>query len=189
MTRFFVTLVVTFALISGTALAQSTLAERGPFGVGAMYGMTGPNPRYLAGVTAKYFLDETHAIDAAVLHRIDRDNDDWYIWADYLYHFRSLIPVDQGEAPVYLGVGGRLKLQENDEDKFGIRFPVGVAYEFAVMPVDLFIEVVPIWDVALSYDFDLEGGVGFRFYFQLRLSATWNEDQTLTNDFETKVYA
>ena len=52
MTRLFVTIVVTFALMSGTALAQSTLAERGPFGVGAMYGMTGPNPRYLGGITA-----------------------------------------------------------------------------------------------------------------------------------------
>ena len=165
MTRLFVTIVVTFALISGTALAQDTLAERRPFGLGAMFGMTGPNPRYLAGVTSKYFLDETHAIDGAVLYRFDRDNDDWYIWADYLYHFRSLITVDQGEAPVYVGIGGRLKLQENNEDKFGIRFPVGVAYEFAIAPVDLFIEVVPIWDVALSYDFDLEGGVGLRYYF------------------------
>ncbi len=167
MIRLFITIVVTFALISGTALAQSTLAERGPFGLGAMYGMTGPNARYLAGITAKYFLDETHAIDGAVLRRIDKDNEDWYIWADYLYHFRSLIPLDQdqGEAPVYLGIGGRLKLQESNEDKFGIRFPVGLAYEFAIAPVDLFIEVVPIWDVALSSDFDLEGGVGVRFFF------------------------
>ncbi len=164
MTRLFVTIVATFALISGTALAQSTLAERGPFGLGAMYGMTGPNLRYLAGITAKYFLDETNAIDGAVLRRLS-GNDDWYIWADYLYHFRSLIPVEQGEVPVYLGIGGRLKLQENDEDKFGIRFPVGLAYEFAGAPLDVFVEVVPIWDVALSYDFDLEGGVGIRFYF------------------------
>ena len=164
MTRLFVAIVVTFALISGTALAQSTLAERGPFGVGAMYGMTGPNPRYLAGITAKYFLDETNAFDGAVLRRLS-SKDDWYIWADYLYHFRSLITVEQGEVPVYLGIGGRLKLQESNEDKFGIRFPVGLAYEFAGLPVDVFLEVVPIWDVALSYDFDLEGGLGVRFYF------------------------
>lgn len=164
MTRLLVITVVTFALISGTALAQGPLAERGPFGLGAMYGMTGPNPRYLAGVTAKYFLDETHAIDGAVLRRLS-SKDDWYIWADYLYHFRELIEVDSGEVPVYLGVGGRLKLQESNEDKFGIRFPVGLAYEFAGVPVDLFLEVVPIWDVNFSYDFDLEGGVGVRFYF------------------------
>jgi len=33
------------------------------------------------------------------------------------------------------------------------------------MPVDVFFEVVPIWDVAVSYDFDLEGGMSVRFYF------------------------
>jgi len=164
MTRLFVSIVVTFALISGTALAQSTLAERGPFGLGAMYGMTGPNPRYLVGISAKYFLDESNAIDGAVLRRLS-SKDDWYIWADYLYHFRSLITVEQGELPVYLGIGGRLKLQESNEDKFGVRFPVGLAYEFAGVPVDVFVEVVPIWDAALSYDFDLEGGIGVRFYF------------------------
>ena len=164
MTRLFVVIVTTFALISGTALAQDTLAERGPFGLGAMYGMTGPNPRYLAGITAKYFLDENNAIDAAVLRRLSSDSD-WYIWADYLYHFRSLIALEKGELPVYIGVGGRLKLQENDDNKFGIRFPVGIAYEFSGLPMDIFVEVVPIWDVAVSYDFDLEGGFGVRFYF------------------------
>ena len=164
MTRLFVSIVVTFALISGTALAQSTLAERGPFGLGVMYGMTGPNPRYLAGISAKYFLDETNAFDGAILRRLSANND-YYIWADCLYHFRSLITVEQGELPVYLGIGGRLKLQEHSEDKFGVRFPVGLAYEFAGAPVDLFLEVVPIWDVAVSYDFDLEGGIGVRFYF------------------------
>ena len=164
MTRLFVIIVVTFALISGTALAQSTLAERGPFGLGAMFGMTAPNARYLAGINAKYFLNESHAIDGAVLRRIDKNKDDYYIWADYLYHFRSLITLERGELPVYLGVGGRLLLQEK-ENKFGIRFPVGLAYEFAGVPVDFFFEVVPIWDVDISYDFDLEGGFGVRYYF------------------------
>jgi len=165
MARLFLSIVVTFALISGTALAQDTLAERGPFGLGAMFGMTAPNARYLAGVTGKYFLDETNAFDGAILRRFDENKDDWYIWADYLYHFRSLITAERGEWPVYIGIGGRLKLQESNEDKFGIRFPVGLAYEFAGAPVDVFVEVVPIWDVALSYDFDLEGGIGVRYYF------------------------
>ena len=130
-----------------------------------------PNPRYLAGISAKCFLDETNAIDGALLRRLS-SKDDYYIWADYLYHIRSLIMVEQGEVPVYLGIGGRLKLQESNEDKFGIRFPVGLAYEFAGMPVDAFFEVVPIWDVAVSSDFDLEGGIGVRFYSKPCLLAT-----------------
>ncbi len=187
MIRLFITIVVTFALISGTALAQSTLAERGPFGLGAMYGMAGPSIRYLGGITAKYFLDETHAFDGAILRRFDENKDDWYIWADYLYHFRSLIPVERGELPVYIGIGGRVQIQESNEDKVGVRFPVGLAYEFAGAPIDVFLEVTPIWEVQFGSDFDIEGGVGVRFFFQLCLSATWNEDQTMTNDFETKV--
>jgi hypothetical protein len=164
MTRLFVTLVVTFALISGTALAQSTLAERGPFGLGGMFGLTAPSVRTLAGINAKYFLTESHAIDGAVLRRISGNND-YYIWAEYLYHFRSLMTVERGELPVYVGAGGRLLLQENNEDKFGIRLPVGLAYEFAGAPVDVFLEVAPIWEVQFGGDFDLEGGLGVRFYF------------------------
>ena len=164
MTRLFVIIVVTFALISGTALAQSTLAERGPFGLGVMYGMAGPSIRYLGGINAKYFLDETHAFAGAVLRRLSSKND-WYIHADYLYHFRSLIPVERGELPVYVGVGGRVLTQESNEDKVGVRFPVGLAYEFAGAPVDVFLEVTPIWEVQFGGDFDLEGGVGVRFFF------------------------
>ena len=164
MTRLFITIVVTFALISGTALAQSTLAERGPFGLGATYGMAGPSIRYFGGITAKYFLDETHAFAGAILRRLS-GNTDWDIHADYLYHFRSLIPIEHGELPVYLGIGGRVLTQESNEDKVGVRFPVGLAYEFAGAPVDIFLEITPIWEVQFGSDFDLEGGLGVRYYF------------------------
>jgi hypothetical protein len=162
-----VTVVMTLALISGTALSQSSLAERGKFGLGGMVGMNVPSPDLFAGINAKYFLDATNAFDFAIAPRIT-GNRDYLIWADYLYHFRSLITVEQGELPVYFGVGGRAKIQENNNDnKFGIRFPVGLAYEFAAAPVDIFLEFAPVWDVTWppNYDFDGEGFFGVRFYF------------------------
>ena len=164
MTRLFVSILMTFALISGTTLAQSTLSERGPFGLGAMFGLTGPSVDYFAGISAKYFLNESNAVDGAILRRLSGNND-FSIHADYLYHFRSLITLERGELPVYFGIGPRLWIKENDEDEFGIRFPVGLAYEFADVPVDGFLEVTPVWDVDIDYDFDLEGGFGVRFYF------------------------
>jgi hypothetical protein len=163
----FVSVVGTLALISGTALSQDTLAQRGPFGLGGMVGMNVPSPDLYAGINAKYFLDETNAFDFAIAPRIT-GNRDWLIWADYLYHIRSLITVEKGELPVYFGVGGRAKIQENNNDnKFGIRFPVGLAYEFAAAPVDIFLEFAPVWDVTWppNYDFDGEGFFGVRFYF------------------------
>jgi len=163
----FVTVVVTLALIPGIALSQDTLAERGPFGLGGIVTVNTPSPDLFAGIDAKYFLDKTNAIDFAITPRISGQKD-WLIWADYLYHIRSLIKVEQGELPVYFGIGGRAKIQEdNNDNKFGIRFPVGLAYEFAAAPVDVFLEVAPVWDVTWppNYDFDLESSFGVRFYF------------------------
>ena len=157
MTRLFIAFVMIFALISGTALAQTTLAERGPFGLGAIFGLP-------AGISAKYFLDASNAIDGAIAWNLSGDND-FHIHADYLYHNYSLITVEQGELPVYFGFGGRLKIRDNKDDEFGIRFPVGLAYAFADVPVDVFVEVVPILDVVRDTEFDLEGGIGARFYF------------------------
>ena len=157
MTRLFITIVMTFALISGTALAQSTLAERGPFGLGAIFGAP-------TGISAKYFLDESHAVDGAIAWDLSGDND-FHIHADYLYHNYSLITVEKGELPVYFGVGGRLKIRDNKDDEFGIRFPIGLAYAFADVPIDVFAEVAPILDVVPDTEFDLEGGIGARFYF------------------------
>ena len=157
MTRLFITIVMTIAIISGTALAQGTLAERGPFGLGAIFGVP-------TGISAKYFLDKSNAIDGAIAWDLSGDND-FQIHADYLYHNYSLITVEKGELPVYFGIGGRLKIREHKDDEFGIRFPVGLAYAFADVPIDVFAEVAPILDVVKDTEFDLEGGVGVRFYF------------------------
>jgi hypothetical protein len=42
---------------------------------------------------------------------------------------------------------------------------VGLAYAFADVPIDLFLEVAPILNVVRDTEFDLEGGIGARFYF------------------------
>ena len=157
MTRLFVVIAMTVTFISGTALAQSTLAERGPFGLGAIFGVP-------TGINAKYFLDDLNAIDAAVAWDLSGDND-FHVHADYLFHTYSLITVEKGELPVFFGIGGRLKIRDDKEDEFGIRFPLGLAYVFADVPIDVFAEVAPILDVVHDTEFDLEGGIGARFYF------------------------
>ena len=32
--------------------------------------------------------------------------------------------------PLYFGVGGRMVLRDNKDDRFGVRVPVGVSYRF-----------------------------------------------------------
>jgi len=56
-------------------------------------------------------------------------------------------------------------LKDNADDVLGVRIPVGLAYEFANHPFDIFVEIVPILDITPDTDFDFEGAIGARYYF------------------------
>ena len=89
----------------------------------------------------------------------------FHIVGDYLSHFpewtqkRSWHP--------YLGVGGRLIMtnveQEEWEYNFGIRFGIGI--ESIYRQLGLFGEFYPVVDLIPETGFDLEGGLGVRYYF------------------------
>jgi hypothetical protein len=85
--------------------------------------------------------------------------------ADYLIHSFDLLHVDRGELPVYFGLGGRLAFPEHRDTRAGFRFPVGIAYEFPDMPVEVFAEIAPIIDVAPAGALRWNGGIGLRYYF------------------------
>ena len=108
--------------------------------------------------------ETSNAIDGAIAWSLEDDND-LHIHGDYLYHNYTLIDVEKGELPVYFGIGGRIRLRENDDDKVGIRFPIGLDYIFDGAPFDIFLELVPIMDLTPDTDFDMNGAIGFRYYF------------------------
>jgi hypothetical protein len=77
-----------------------------------------------------------------------------------------VIHIDTGDQlPLFFGVGLRAVFREDAKDVVGIRFPVGLDYIWANYPFDVFLELVPILDVAPDTDFDLEGAIGARFWF------------------------
>lgn len=139
------------------AIPAAALAAGGPFGLGIILGEP-------TGISGKYFLSSRNAIDGAVAWSLDGDND-LHLQGDYLYHWYGKISVDKGRAPVYAGFGGRIRFRESGDDRVGVRFPVGVGYEFTDAPFDVFLELVPMLDLAPDTDFDLEGAIGGRFYF------------------------
>ena len=83
--------------------------------------------------------------------------------ADYVWHMFRLISVSSGKLPFYVGIGGRVVLA--DDALLGVRVPLGLDYMFADAPIDIFLELVPILDLAPETDFDLGGGIGARFWF------------------------
>jgi hypothetical protein len=68
-------------------------------------------------------------------------------------------------APFYYGIGARFVSHENDDARIGLRAPLGIDYMFDNGRFDIFMEIVPIFNVMPETDFDLGGGIGARFYF------------------------
>jgi hypothetical protein len=132
--------------------------QRGDFGLGAIVGEP-------TGVSAKWWLTDRTAIDAAAAWSFG-GRDSFHLHGDYLFHMFDVFPVEKGEMPFYFGVGGRVKFREDDRDRVGVRGPVGVAYRFADLPLELFAEVAPVLDVAPRTRLDLNGGIGIRYYFR-----------------------
>jgi hypothetical protein len=60
-------------------------------------------------------------------------------------------------------VGARFKFE--NQNRFGVRFPVGITLFIREAPIDFFLEVVPILNLAPDTDFDLNAALGARYYF------------------------
>jgi hypothetical protein len=90
---------------------------------------------------------------------------DLYLHSDVLWHNFELFPVAQGQLPLYLGVGGRVKIREHAEDRLGVRVPIGVSYIFEDLPLDIFAEVAPVLDFAPSTRGGFTLGIGARWWF------------------------
>jgi hypothetical protein len=139
-------------------LATSVMAaDERTFGLGVIAGEP-------TGITGKYMLNASHAIDGGAGWKTSGDNE-FHIYGDYLFHFHHLIAVKQGELPFYVGGGLRWVRRDKKDNKFGIRIPVGLEYLFGGNSLGAFAELVPVLNLKPDTDFDLEGGIGIRFYF------------------------
>jgi len=141
----------------GNAAAQSS-----GFGLGVIVGEP-------TGLSAKLWQTRRTAVDFAAAWSFV-DDSAFHLHVDFVWHRFDLIRVDEGQLPLYFGLGGRVKFRDDDNDdsdaEIGIRFPVGLDYLFASVPFDAFIEVVPILDVAPDSDVTLNASIGFRYWFQ-----------------------
>ena len=126
--------------------------QEGPFGLGIILG----DP---TGISAKYWLDKSNAIDAAI--GFDR----FSIHADYLWHIWDLFPqTNHGELGAYVGPGLVYKDKKHD-NLVGVRFALGAVFEVTQYPVEFFAELVPVLELSPDTDLGLDGGIGVRYFF------------------------
>ncbi|MBI4720978.1 MAG: hypothetical protein HY770_07130 [Chitinivibrionia bacterium] len=139
------------SLVAGTAAAQ----DQG-FGLGIILGEP-------TGVSIKNWMTQRTAFDLGIAWSFGGREDALHVHGDYLVHNFSLIPVEKGKLPVYFGIGGRIKFA--DDPNVAVRIAVGLDYLFADAPVDIFLEIVPMLELTPDTDFELNGGIGVRYFF------------------------
>lgn len=152
---------IIFPILFLFLLSSLSYSQSNNFGIGIIVGEP-------TGLSIKIKLSENTAVDGALGWSFV-DEGSVHIHGDFLLHDYDLISVDEGRLPVYYGIGGRIKLKNkergSDDDKIGIRVPVGLAYEFSSRKVDIFLEVVPILDLAPKSSVTINAALGVRYYF------------------------
>ncbi len=145
-----------FAGLVAMLLCGNVSAQDSGFGLGIIVGEP-------TGISAKLWTGQSTAIDGAVAWSFGR-NEAMHIHVDYLFHYFNLFNIEKGKLPLYFGIGGRVKLA--DDTKVGVRIPVGIDYMFSNAPVDIFLEVVPLLNLVPDTEFDINAGIGVRFFFK-----------------------
>jgi hypothetical protein len=151
-------IVFLFLLIFATP--QFGHSQRSGFGLGIIVGAP-------TGLSAKSWLTKATAFDIAAAWSFKTSKNDHdtevQFHANYLYHNFGLIPVPKGDLPLYYGIGARANI--GHDTRLSVRIPIGVDYMFENAPVDAFIEIVPMLDLAPATQFDLDAAIGARFWF------------------------
>ena len=130
-------------------------AQNSGLGLGIVFGEP-------TGLSAKMWTSEKTAFDAGLAWSIAGSG--WlHVHADFLIHNYDLISVSKGALPVYFGLGAYVGL--SSDLAFGARVPFGLAYQFESAPVDIFAEIVPGLALLPGIGFNIEGGIGVRYFF------------------------
>jgi hypothetical protein len=148
----------TTSMATNSASSMPVYGDHGGLGLGVIIGEP-------TGFTMKYWLSRPTAIDLTAAWSFDEPGY-FEVNSDFLYHKFDLFKIDNGELPIYFGVGGRVAIPEHGDTLAGVRIPVGIAYEFHGIPLEVFGELAPIVDFAPSTQARLNGGIGIRFYFR-----------------------
>lgn len=126
--------------------------KAGDFGAGVILG----DP---TGVTAKYWRSDRTAIDAGIGF-----NWEPVMYADYLWHSWTVLPQPrEGKIAAYLGLGAQLR--DPDDVEFGLRAVAGAEYWLARYPIEIFVELVPVFTMTPHSRVGVDAGLGLRYYF------------------------
>ena len=145
-------IIMVLVVFSSMSFAQST-----GFGLGVILGEP-------TAISAKYWTSGSTAFDFGVGYSFEK-NSYLNLHADYLFHSKNIFETSENIS-LYYGPGARLRFVEDATTRLGVRFDVGLVWIPRNTPIDVFIEVAPLLDIIPETDFDINGGIGVRYFFK-----------------------
>ncbi|MBI2417167.1 MAG: hypothetical protein HYV28_04570 [Ignavibacteriales bacterium] len=160
---FFGLFIVMLVTIAGPVKAQ----DKG-FGLGFVLGEP-------TGLSAKLWTTRENAFDFGLGVAVGGDRINYnghyngesrvHFHMDYLWHSFSALGTS-GRSPFYYGIGGRFNSGGGYDGSLGVRGVFGIAWLPRATPIDLFVEIVPVFQLTPQTGFGFDAGVGIRYFFQ-----------------------
>jgi hypothetical protein len=149
-----------FALSIGVFMffAAPNNAQNKGFGIGIMIGQP-------TGFTAKNWMNGNNAIDFALGFSFARNYSGVNMHSDYLWHSYNAIQSTE-KFVLYYGPGLSLRTGKNGNGQFGIRGELGLEWMSHSVPIDVFIEIAPVFNFIATTGFNIDAGFGARYYFE-----------------------
>lgn len=159
--------IAVLGLLAGISSAADigTTDNGSNFGVGFVLG----DP---SGISAKITTSEINSINLILGYDESgefgngdccNDGGRLYLGGDYVWYNYNLIHVAEGRLPIYYGPGVWASLA--DHSSLGVRVVLGMEYQFANAPFDIFLEIGPGIRIIPNTDGDVSAGLGTRFFF------------------------
>lgn len=155
MKKYLLIIVCSLLFVSMRAQAQ----DKG-FGLGFVTGQP-------TGISTKIWTGPTNALQFSLAWRNENPffGNRVSISGDYLWHSFDAIHSSY-RFPVYYGVGGMITSGGDESDVLGIRGVVGIDFLPRTVPLDVFLQVVPMLALEPSTTLNIDAGLGLRFFFR-----------------------
>ena len=150
--------IVALSVVVFMSFAAPNYAQNKGFGIGLMIGQP-------TGFTAKNWMNENNALDFALGFSFAKNYSGINMHSDYLWHSYNAIQSSE-KFVLYYGPGLSLRTGRNGNGQFGIRGELGLEWISHSVPIDVFIEIAPVFNFIASTDFGIDAGFGARYYFE-----------------------
>lgn len=146
----------TLCIISLICTNRTKAQDQG-FGIGIILGEP-------TGFSAKLWIDDDKAFDFGLAYSFVRSHSTISLHADYIQHLFNVIHANI-ELPVYYGFGARIRASSDTKGMLGARGVAGILFLERNIPLDVFLEIAPVFNLFPETALYFDIAIGARYYF------------------------